>query len=768
MWGRESKAKSTVADKLARSILKLTFQERPLTEIFYGFFSYAHADAKTDKALFDAFSDELALRLTNQFTDRTQARLWKDADLRTGEIWDPRIEANLRDSKFLVVMLSPQWLASDYCRKEFAIFLEEEAKRGAKELIIPILVRDTESKKDELTGEKREIYEKLSARQYKSARVTQFYKLTHEQRNLEIEALAEEIYPRVKPFIRKPEPLPAPVTVATAPPTLAVLPPHNLPLKSLGRLFMGRDAFMADLEAKLRGDGAAAVTEGVLQGMGGVGKTRLAIEYAWRHAKDYRALLFVSAETPGTLATGLAALAATLNLPEQEAPQDPVKREAVLRWFARERGWLLILDNVDDEKAAAAVAGLLPQLANGVTLITARYDGFPANIETMPLGVLKPEPARDFLLARTKGRRRDASDDAARAEELAKELGYLALALEQAGAFICAQRISFERYLAYWRDERARVVDWFDKTAMGTNHDKGLAAVFATSVARLSPNGRRLLDRVAFLAPEPIPDFLLDVPLLSSFETPPAAAPQDEGSGAAPPFSHEMGEGATQSATDEGGAATETEPPSPDPTASGHPLPLRGRGEDAPFDARAALAELYAYSLAAPTEIDDEYARHAFVVHRLVQDYARSTLQMSSDTMAIEVTEWLLIAILKSNIELIAGDINLSRAVISPHLYLMQNTIFNIFPEFSLILSVKHVLFIAEYAMAKANLATNKQVKVDFIRIALDMQFGIDKIMKRASSKTQNIAGSYFEALVDAGATEADATAKVAAALRGE
>jgi tetratricopeptide (TPR) repeat protein len=314
-----------------------------------------------------------------------------------------------------------------------------------------------------------------------------------------------------------------------------------------------------------------------LHGMGGIGKTRLAIEFAWRHARDYSALLFVSAETPEILHTSLASLAATLNLPQQNEPEDPVKIAAVLAWLAANSNWLLILDNVDDEKAAGAVSALLPKLANGKTLITARYDRFPPAVQILRLGVLGPEAARDFLLARTEAGRREDEDDSALAAELAEALGYLALALEQAGAFIAAQRITFERYLAYWRDERARVVDWFDKTASGSNHDKGLAAVWTTSVVRLSPPARRLFDRIAFLAPEPIPEFLLEVQV---------------------------------------------------PDAE-------------PLDARAALGELYAYSLTAPTEIEGRYRQPAFVVHRLVQDFALCSMsEKREDEMLREALAW--------------------------------------------------------------------------------------------------------------------------------
>ena len=100
--------------------------------------------------------------------------------------------------------------------------------------------------------------------------------------------------------------------------------PRNLPYASLGPLFKGREGFMATLHAALSGAGngrATAVVGKALYGLGGVGKTRLAVEYALRHEADYTALLFVSAETPERLNAGLAALANSdvLDLPEKDA-----------------------------------------------------------------------------------------------------------------------------------------------------------------------------------------------------------------------------------------------------------------------------------------------------------------------------------------------------------------------------------------------------------------------------------------------------------------
>ena len=109
--------------------------------------------------------------------------------------------------------------------------------------------------------------------------------------------------------------------------------------------------------------------------MGGVGKTRLAVEYAWRHASDYKdALLFVSARSPVDLRANLAELCnpSVLNLPEWNQPEEIVRLAAVFRWLSEHSGWLLILDNADTPEAAAEVEKTLPQLQSGEVIITSR------------------------------------------------------------------------------------------------------------------------------------------------------------------------------------------------------------------------------------------------------------------------------------------------------------------------------------------------------------------------------------------------------------
>jgi hypothetical protein len=286
--------------------------------------------------------------------------------------------------------------------------------------------------------------------------------------------------------------------------------PRNLPFASIGSLFKGRDAFLDSLHATLassKNTYAAAVTGKALHGLGGIGKTRLAIEYALRHEGEYSALLFVSAETPERLDAGFAALAGPdiLDLPVKDAREDVVKIRAALDWLENHPGWLMILDNVDQDTARVAVEKLLVRLRGGAVIITGRIANFSGAIRKFELGVLDCDAAAAFLLERTQGDRDSSAADAALAHQLATELGGLALGLEQAGAYIAIERIGFARYLALWREKQETVLAWFDRDLMSYDHDVGLAATWATSVARLTPDGRRLLDRLAFSAPNRFP-----------------------------------------------------------------------------------------------------------------------------------------------------------------------------------------------------------------------------------------------------------------------
>jgi tetratricopeptide (TPR) repeat protein len=281
---------------------------------------------------------------------------------------------------------------------------------------------------------------------------------------------------------------------------------HNLPNLSLGALFKGREEELLHLAADLDAGGTATIAQNqVLSGLGGIGKTRLAVEYAWRYGGRYQAALFVRADSREGLRRSLAALAAAdlLDLPERQAPQEDEVVAAVLRRLQGEQGWLLILDNVDTREAAAAVSELLPRLAAGHVLVTSRWTRWGPALRGQELETLAPEEAARFLIERTAARHTVREGDPADAERLAALLDGLPLALEQAAAYIAQRRMSFADYLAAWARERQKVLAWYDPLVMA--YPMPLAVTWQSSFEALGPAAAALLRLCAFLARDPIP-----------------------------------------------------------------------------------------------------------------------------------------------------------------------------------------------------------------------------------------------------------------------
>ncbi|MGA8172197.1 MAG: DUF4062 domain-containing protein, partial [Methylocystis sp.] len=280
---------------------------------------------------------------------------------------------------------------------------------------------------------------------------------------------------------------------------------------SIGELFKGREDEMARLRENLAQGGRAAVTAKAqaIHGLGGVGKTRLALEYGIAHEKDYTALLFLSGETPAALEASIQGLAGVLGIPGYEELKEDQRRQEVLDWLRHNPGWLLVIDNLDTPEALKAAEGILANMSHGHAVVTTRLANFSAHFTPLEVDVLSLDAAVAFLMERTKGRRRETAGDAGDARAIAVDLGQLALALEQAGAYVSRRRQGFSDYRREWARESAKLLGWHDDSVTG--YPRSVAVTWRTSVAQMSEGARALMEHLAFLAPEPAPEALLDV-----------------------------------------------------------------------------------------------------------------------------------------------------------------------------------------------------------------------------------------------------------------
>ena len=307
---------------------------------------------------------------------------------------------------------------------------------------------------------------------------------------------------RAKPTTKPPFPAAAPTRNAPAFP--GALPsiwnvpfPHN-------PQFTGRGALLEELHQQLAEQSIAATQPQAIHGLGGVGKTQLAVEYAWKHRAEYDAVLWVVADSPASAAANLAALcrANVLNLPEaDEREQDP-QLQAVCRWLREHSRWLLTFDSVDTPEAADAVRSLLPAALTGHVLITSRLSDWPPTVLALEVESLHEEPAAEFLLARTRARGFEAGTRAD-ALALAKALGGLPLALEQAAAYVLRHRVTFVDYLARLDGIRPQLLR--HEVEGGTRYQRSVAQTWLVSEAQLGVAARAVLRLAAFLAPDDVP-----------------------------------------------------------------------------------------------------------------------------------------------------------------------------------------------------------------------------------------------------------------------
>jgi len=331
-------------------------------------------------------------------------------DFALGKSFVHAMDQALKQCRFVACLLSPAYLESGWCQKEL------QAGLYADNLV---LLRIAECKLDGLLAPYAyaDLFD-LDAAAARELALAQLHKrLGHDPR------------PKVSPLF------PGNPGASHAPRFPALLPSIWNIQQQRNPYFTGREEILRQLHESLQAGETAALTQAI-QGLGGVGKSQLALEYAYRYASEYQGVWWLRAEDPITLAQAYAELAPHLGI-EPKADQRQMVREVWQQLSHTER-LLLVFDNATEP---STIENLVPTGPGARVIVTTRAQVWPGalaqDIHELPLSA-----AIELLC------KRSGQQDPQAAEDIAKRLGCLPLALEQAAAYVQACHSTLGKYAA--------------------------------------------------------------------------------------------------------------------------------------------------------------------------------------------------------------------------------------------------------------------------------------------------------------------------------
>ncbi|MDR4460475.1 MAG: TIR domain-containing protein [Nitrospirales bacterium] len=441
------------------------------------FISYSHKDKR--------YRSQLETHLAPLKRDGV-IEVWHDRKIAGGREWADQIDENLEQASIILLLISSDFLASDYCYdKEMGRALEKHQSGEAR--VIPIIIRSAD-----WTSVPFAVLQALP----QDGKPIASWKNKDEAWT----EVAKGIRLIVQGLSRQPNPS------ANQRPNAHWKPAWNIPLER-NPFFTGREEILGEIHEALVSTKRAA-----LSGLGGIGKTQTAVEYAYRHKDDYSHILWVKAEYKESLTSDFTQLASVLNLPEKQAQDQQEIVKAVQRWLQQHDQWLLILDNADD---LYLIQPFIQNLQTGHILLTTRAQA-TGTISKVEVRELPEQEGVVFLLRRAKlvhkGTPYETTSQELRIQAMAiiKELDGLPLALDQAGAYIEATHCGLAAYFELYQSHGIELLK--ERGLFAPGHPDPVATTWVLSFQKIeqaNPAAAELLRFCAFLHPDSIPEELI-------------------------------------------------------------------------------------------------------------------------------------------------------------------------------------------------------------------------------------------------------------------
>jgi len=275
-------------------------------------------------------------------------------------------------------------------------------------------------------------------------------------------------------------------------------------------MFTGREEILVELHHMLVPGRTTAVTQSqAISGLGGIGKTQTALEYAYRYRHSYSSVFWLQADSREIISLAYVQLAQELGLSERNETDQIHIIGAVKRWLKSKTHWLLILDNVQD---LSMIKEFLPPGHQGYVLLTTRIQVTEPFAYARELGIMTEQEGTLFLLRRTKVLDLETSLNQATVEQYVaaariwEVMNGLPLALDQAGAYILETGCSFSRYLDLYHQRYDELLKRRGKPIF--DHPESAYNTILLSFERVeeaSPIAANLMKLCTFLYPDVIP-----------------------------------------------------------------------------------------------------------------------------------------------------------------------------------------------------------------------------------------------------------------------
>ena len=447
------------------------------------FISYTHADQR--------WAEWIAWHL-EEVGYRTMLQAW---DFLAGSNFVLEMDAAAKQATRTIAVLSPDYFTSQFTPSEWAAAIKRDPT-GDQGLLVPVRVRPCDV--EGLLGQV--VYIDLVDQDEAAARATLMRGIKHERRK----PSSPPAFPSTLHASHAPE---HPSFPGALPAVWNIPYPRN-------PYFTGREEVLHRLAASLRTGETVGISQPqAVHGLGGVGKTQIALEYAYRYYQHYDAVLWTRADTQEALISGFVVFASLLELPEQEEHDQLKIVQAVKGWLTSHTRWLLLLDNADD---LTLVRDFLPPGGRGHTLLTTRASSMGKLAHALEVDALDSKPGALLLLRRTERLAPDASLEQATESEraiaisISQELGGLPLALDQAGAYIEETQCSLADYLQFYRTQRAELLK--ARGGLVLDHPEPVATTWSLSFAQVEKRSAAAADLLrvcAFLHPDAIPEEII-------------------------------------------------------------------------------------------------------------------------------------------------------------------------------------------------------------------------------------------------------------------